>query len=1552
MKNAAVVLCLLAAVAVPAIARAQDEPLDAGLQQNHNYLSLLDFEYVDTMSGNLLLTFSDLVLPGNAGRELRIQRSYNSKRRQWSFGLAGMAMRIIVPNPPPPGTPLGSLAQMRQWTAVIEMADGGRRQTIFLEPPDPAQPSTLNLFTTSQFWRYERTQRTLLIPDGTVCHYDTDGWLIDCSDPFGNIVALAWQPSELRITQQLGNNQSREVVVTLHPATRLPTRMEYSGRIWTYAYADLEASCCHQLQEATVPAGLPWQYAYDAAGVLSFVRTPNGGEVSYTHEVLHEGVLSRAVTQRVTGGRDISAGTWTYEYGFEDSRVSGETVVVTPSGRRMRYFHGTLTTGSVLLDGGSGLTERIVEESSGQQFIELEHETRQYQAVNVLDHGTTHFRTPEVGTRVLTRAGRTYTTQFAYATSDVNGGFHRPTSVTETGELSRTTALSYQHLVSPYVKGLVTQQIVTVGPESFSKLFGYDSSTGFRTSQTLYGITTTFATDTRGNVASVTRPARQPTAFQYSWGRVSQTQTPEHTTTRVISPDGTTQSETQAGRTSSFEYDPLGRVTEAQPPGGSNATLTEYDPNGAWVRTTRGTTPATTSISTTTLDGFGRPIRVVNAVGVESRMTYDAEGRKNYEGYPFIAGIGSGDIGATITYDALDRIRRRTNPDSTFAEWTYGPGTITIRDENARNTVHVYSAFGDPDDARLVGVTDADQKLWTYGYNGLGQLTQVTALDGAIRTWTYVPGTNRLQSEQHPESGLTSYVYDTAGVLAQKTDARGTVFTFTRDANDRMTAETAGGRVSTTSYEPGSDNRRLTRAGSASAEFFYDAVGRVSARHDNVDGRIFRTRYEYDTNDNLTAIRYPTLHATNTRRLVQFEYDAERRLTRVFEGGTSYGSNLQYHPSGALTRYTAGNGLETVLTFDPSRYWPTSIAVGALSLQYQNYDGVGNVGTIADARSGMGQTFGYDALDRLTSASGFYGSVTYAYDAHGNRQTSGGTTYSYQSGTLRLGSQGSSTFGYDNNGNLTSAPNATYTYTPRNMLESAAVVGGTSTYAYDPDDWRVKKTSSGSTTYSIRGLDTQVLTDWTNPGPTGQVRDYVYAGSQLIAAVARSTSEDANDLYGTIVPNGPAVSMTFTTAGQRSWLEFQGVEGQTVSLTGTESNVTGTGIKSLWAPISIVRASDGYAVNGCACSNSTVFLDRGVLPSTGTYYVMTDPYGSTIGTETVNLYDVVDYTGSVVVDGPAVSFTLGTPGQRGFLTFNGTSGQRISVIGLASNTSAHGSASSLWYPIEVRKPDGTVLAAYNDGGGHVAFDTPVLPVDGIYTLVIDPFLATIGTATVRVYSVNDISGTMTIGGPSVTAALTVPGQRARYTFSGAASQRVSLKGTKLAAAAEFGSAWLWWPLAILKPDGSTLEDLNDSGNVLIEPVVLPSAGTYTVLIDPYEATTGTGEVQLYEVTDVTGSVGVNGGALAVSLPAPGQKACVTFAGTAGQLITVRLTGNTIGTTAVKLLKPDSTQLTSRTSSSANFNLTQQTLPVSGTYTIVIDPLDSRTGNISVAATNP
>jgi hypothetical protein len=156
-----------------------------------------------------------------------------------------------------------------------------------------------------------------------------------------------------------------------------------------------------------------------------------------------------------------------------------------------------------------------------------------------------------------------------------------------------------------------------------------------------------------------------------------------------------------------------------------------------------------------------------------------------------------------------------------------------------------------------------------------------------------------------------------------------------------------------------------------------------------------------------------------------------------------------------------------------------------------------------------------------------------------------------------------------------------------------------------------------------------------------------------------------------------------------------------------------------------------------------------------------------------------------------------------------------------------------------------------------------------------------------------------------------------------------------------------------KPDGTTLESVFFIGSGFIDVQTLPTTGTYTILVDPSDAAVGSVNVTLYDVpADLTGSVTIGGSALNVAPSIPGQIANITFEGTSSQQVTVHITSSNLSCVAVTLKQPNGSTLTTKSSCAADFNLTTQTLPTTGTYTIKIDPSGSNTGNLNVDVTNP
>jgi hypothetical protein len=184
------------------------------------------------------------------------------------------------------------------------------------------------------------------------------------------------------------------------------------------------------------------------------------------------------------------------------------------------------------------------------------------------------------------------------------------------------------------------------------------------------------------------------------------------------------------------------------------------------------------------------------------------------------------------------------------------------------------------------------------------------------------------------------------------------------------------------------------------------------------------------------------------------------------------------------------------------------------------------------------------------------------------------------------------------------------------------------------------------------------------------------------------------------------------------------------------------------------------------------------------------------------------------------------------------------------------------------------------------------------------------------------------------------------TFAVAAGHRVSL--TTSSTTIPFGK------VTLLGQYGTTLGSSlfwND-GTYFIEAQPLSATGTYSVMV---EALSGTGSttLTLYDVVDVLGTMVAGGSSQTVTTTMPGQNAALTFAGAAGQRISLLGTNGTYGgfvgcgNLPITILNPDTSVLASNTCMGDGGFIDVQTLPTTGTYTVQLNPAGAATGSITL-----
>ena len=181
----------------------------------------------------------------------------------------------------------------------------------------------------------------------------------------------------------------------------------------------------------------------------------------------------------------------------------------------------------------------------------------------------------------------------------------------------------------------------------------------------------------------------------------------------------------------------------------------------------------------------------------------------------------------------------------------------------------------------------------------------------------------------------------------------------------------------------------------------------------------------------------------------------------------------------------------------------------------------------------------------------------------------------------------------------------------------------------------------------------------------------------------------------------------------------------------------------------------------------------------------------------------------------------------------------------------------------------------------------------------------------------------------VTVTTTTSGQNARVVFEGTAGQRVGL----IMSAVTISSS----AVSILNPDGSNLIAptfiCNSGGFISSSP--LPVSGTYTILIDPSGNNVGSMTLKLVDVPpDVTGTITPRGPPVTVTTIGGRPKWRLTFGGTTGQRISLKVSGVALtgGSNQLRFLlrsRTASRWLSSATISSSGSFIDVQTLPATG-----------------------
>jgi RHS repeat-associated protein len=640
--------------------------------------------------------------------------------------------------------------------------------------------------------------------------------------------------------------------------------------------------------------------------------------------------------------------------------------------------------------------------------------------------------------------------------------------------LSTTDALGNTTTYNYNVLGQVTSSTDPLGRTTTSS---YDNKGLLTQTSDALGGKTTYAYDTKGNLASVTNALNQVSSFTYDAANNQTTSTDTTAATITFTYDAMGNMLTQTdtlGNVTTYEYDgryrlarvtdPQGNVTSywydlkgnkiSQTDANGNVTRYEYDDQGHLTKTIDAASFATIY----TYGGTGCPTcgggaskltSLTDAKGQTTTYQYDLLGRLTTEADPLskattYAYDTVGNLttrtdanGAAVsnTYDALKRLVKKTYPDASTVNYTYDVVGRIITTSN-KDITYTY-AYDRAD--RVVSVTDsrgyvityaydtlgnrrrmtlqpgtADQRITTYGYDGGGRLTGITANAGTFNYAYDLSG--RRTALNYPNQVTGSYTYDIVGRLTNLKYVAGgsTISSFTY-TNDKVGNRASKTYTEAEQYLYDVIYRLMTVTSDKPETFSFDAVGNrqtgpgakdtaylYSTGNQMLQGR--KLQYGYDNNGNQTI---KTIPAITDKSWVQI-WDYDNRLVKMekTKGSEKRTVSFNYDPAGRrigkqVTTVIDGIAKNSVYSYvydndniilenltDDSGTTKTIFTHGAnvdehlalernSSFYYYHSDGLGSVISITDQNKNVMQNYEYDSFGMFKSPATFTNSYTY-----------------------------------------------------------------------------------------------------------------------------------------------------------------------------------------------------------------------------------------------------------------------------------------------------------------------------------------------------------------------------------------------------------------------------------------------------------------------------------------------------------------------------------------------------------------------------------------------
>jgi RHS repeat-associated protein len=683
--------------------------------------------------------------------------------------------------------------------------------------------------------------------------------------------------------------------------------------------------------------------------------------------------------------------------------------------------------------------------------------------------------------------------------------------------------------------------------------------------------------------------------------------------------------------------------------GESRSTYWTYLATGEIESITRGyATPDSTTV-TFVYDNVRRLSRIYDGFNNYIEYERDSEGNVVNENIYDQAGILQKALNQS--FDAYNRLDISTQVNETRDQDFSVDGTLDI-ETNGRNVVTDYSY-----DAlhRLVSIDrDANgtdhssaNALTRFSYDAQDNLVSVTDPKGGQTVYEYDDLGNML-SISSPDTGITKYSYGEAGNIIATTDAKGQLFSYSYDALGRIVFADAPGESDDIEYQydscdNGAGKLCVVTRDIVTVAYDYNAFGEVRAETRAVttftpyEHAVAQTVYTYDAAGRIRDLIYPSGNK------VTYAYDLAGNIYSVVlnDGEQNLVTDSQYYPFGPERQVMRGNGSRQFSYMDHG-YRAFIIGNGSYFYDVIYHDENGNPVTFYS--SDGSKVHAYDALDRLNTSSGPYGSRGYEYDINGNRLSkltdSITDSYSYDTNTNRMSTNSGRTVVLDANGNTVDLNAMKISYTADNRIQS---ISDNAHYKYNGLGERTMKALNAegaagaygfkAKTVFVYGVNGKLLAE---TGPSGRVKqEYIYQNNKLLATVIYKPDDDEPIIRADMDNDGAIGIDDFLI-----WYFNHYNQGD------NSREVTGDGQLDYNDLQTVLNcALSGGAATGCVISSYNRAVHYAHNDHLGSPHMLTDETGRPVWSAVYEPFGKASINDDVDGDGSRVTLNMRFPGQ-------------------------------------------------------------------------------------------------------------------------------------------------------------------------------------------------------------------------------------------------------------------------------------------------------------------